>query len=184
MARRDGLRPQLDFPELIADVISELRVRGPLGVLNLTDEVRPVYIIGAREGSLEVTSVPVTFGSAAVFHGAVATPAANAVIVTTGALPAGDYDILAHIAAVALGTAVSAAPVLQHRNAADAATLATLLSVGVSAGAASVGPSAAMLPLIGYTLAINERLRVVNSADAVSSGVVTATIFAQRRIVP
>ena len=183
MARRDGLRPQVDFPQLIADVIDQLNVRGPLGVLNLSDEVRPVFIIGSRPGSLQVTSQPVAFPSASVFFGEAALPAANTIVVDTGVLPAGDYDVLAHISSHQQGAA-SLATQLQHRDAANAATLAVLLSAFVSAGAGTAGTGDVFLPLIGYTLAINERLRVITPASNAASGGVSATIFAQRRVSP
>lgn len=184
MARRDGTRPQVDFPQLIADVIDQLNVRGPLGVLDLSDQVIPAFIIGSRAGSLQVTVTPVNFASAAVFHGASTTPAANTVIVDTGALPAGDYDVLSHISSGANLVATAGVCILEHRNAANAATLATLLSVSIAQTSTAEGPNGSELPLIGYTLALNERLRVVSPAFNVNAGSISASIFAQRRVAP
>ena len=180
MAARDGLRPQIDFPQLIADVIRELNVRGPLGVLNLSDEVRPVFIIGSRSGALQVQAQPIAFPSSAVFFGEAFSPAANTVIVDTGALPPGDYDIFAQISAQMNSVGNGAIP-LQHRNAGNTATLATLLS---SMSIGTVAALTTVLPFMGYTLALNERLRVVSPPTNALSGAVSATIIAQRRVTP
>lgn len=85
-------------------------------------------------------------------------PAANAVQATTGTLAAGDYDfdiLLAVSDTVAVGKAL----VVEHRNAADSATLQNL-------GGCTPNGGAVQLALRRYTIAANERIRVVVGAVA------------------
>ncbi|HEY2936940.1 MAG TPA: hypothetical protein VGJ25_10085 [Gaiellaceae bacterium] len=104
-------------------------------------------LIKAREDTAAMTWVSaVTTASAAA-----------AVIADTGALAAGDYDFDVRIAG---GGVVAAGKVLllEHRNAANGATLQTLAMVGATEPLA--------LTLRRYTLALNERLRVIVGAVA------------------
>ena len=179
MAPRDGLRPQIDFPQLIADVIRDLNVRGPLGVLNLSDEVRPVFIIGAR--GLTVTSNAIAFTSADINFGDVTSPVAGTVVVDTGPLAAGTYDCLLQFSANMTIGGVS--PIrAEHRNAANSATLATLASLLMVSGVPSDGQ--VWTPLFGYEIALNERLRLVSPAFNSTGGGMAGSIWAHRRVVP
>ena len=179
MAQRDGLRPQIDFPQLIADVIRDLNVRGPLGVLNLSDEVRPVFIIGAR--GLTVTANLVDFDSSQVFSGDASLPVASTVVADTGQLVAGTYDLLLQLSSdIQVG---SNDPIrVQHRNSGNTATLATLLSLYCRGGAVSDGQS--FVPLIGYRIALNERIRILSPSTNATSGGCSGQIWAARRLVP
>lgn len=122
MAPRDPLAVQLDFPQLTADLIDQLRLTGTLGVLNFSDTVVPVYLVGDNGISFEIAEPAIA--TAQITDGTAANPAATAVIVDTGQLPAGIYDMQLYMA-----YAASAAPEgyleWQHRNAANVATLAT-----------------------------------------------------------
>lgn len=94
-------------------------------------------------------------------------PAANALQATTGALLAGDYDFDIHLCAsdtVAVGKGL----VVEHRNAADGATLFNL-------GAVPAG-GFMRIELRRYTIATNERIRVIagTAAGAASSMYVSA----------
>lgn len=96
-----------------------------------------------------------------------AAPSASAVQADTGALAAGDYDfdielLASDVAAVGKGL------VVEHRNAANAATLQTLGGCAV--------PGQVELHLRRYTMASNERLRVIagTAAGAASSMYVSA----------
>jgi hypothetical protein len=96
-----------------------------------------------------------------------AAPTANAVQADTGALVAGDYDFDIQLAAsdtVAVGKGL----VIEHRNAANAATLQNLGGIAPSGGA--------QFRLRRYTLATNERLRVIagTAAGAASSMYISA----------
>lgn len=96
-----------------------------------------------------------------------AAPAASAVQADTGALAAGDYDFTILLSA-ADTLLVGKGMVIEHRNAANAATLQTLGGV-VAGGSENV-------ELRRYTMALNERLRVIagTAAGAASSMYVSA----------
>jgi len=174
---RDPSKIQLDFPQLIADVIADLNLVGTVGLLDFAPTVLPVYIIGDRD--LTVDSVPVAFRSAEIFSGFNAAAGIAAVIADTGALPAGTYDIFAKINLAGSTAAVAHAEV-QHRNAANAATLAVLADVPttstVTSGNASILHS-------GYVLAGSERIRIQMLVAALSGGI-TGVIGARLRPVP
>jgi hypothetical protein len=100
--------------------------------------------------------------AAAASVGAIATaPGAAAVVVDTGALPAGDYTIDVELDAAAV-LAAGKALVVEHRNAANAATVKQL-------GGCSAGQSRT-LTIRRLTLAANERVRVVVGAVAFGAG--------------
>lgn len=181
MSPRDPERVQLDFPQLTADLIRQLNLTGTLGLLDFLTEVRPVYIVAQRAGALEVTTTPITFTSASIFDGDVALPAANTVIADTGALPSGIYDLLVQMEFQGRVNLNEGFVRLQHRNAANAATLATLARLTVTA---SVLMQSVVLPLIGYEIATNERVRVLSPNLALTQGGVTGTIFMQIRPTP
>ena len=84
--------------------------------------------------------------------GIVTAPAANAVIADTGALAAGDYDFLL-AGGVSDTVAVGKGLVVEHRNAANGATLFTLGSCGAEDGLE--------FWLIRYAIVLNERVRVI-----------------------
>lgn len=164
MAQRDASRVQLDFPQLTADIIAQLRLTGVVGLLDFLDQIRPVYIVAAREGALTVVASGPLYTSASIFSGSVVNPVALATIANTGPLAAGDYDIWANMNVV--GNIATTEPLsLEHRNAADNATLATLLQVSLAGGNLS-GNNA--LPVVGYTLAANERFRMTNRGGLVN----------------
>ena len=104
--------------------------------------------------------------SAQIVNGFDDGPLANAVNVDTGQLPAGTYDIFASISYNGTGVAQGHFE-LQHRNAANAATLAVLLDLAF-AGIANSGNLG--LSDVGYVIAANERLRVQVLASNFSGG--------------
>jgi len=162
MADRNANRPQLDFPQLTADIIRQLRLTGQIGLLEFSDQVAPVYIVAQREGALDlVTNLP-AFTSASMVDGSVFDPVAGTVIVDTGPLPAGTYDIFGSIRGTGVSLVTGATIELEHRNAANAATLAVLLNGTLTTG---TGFPTAALPLIGYVLALNERLRIITDTS-------------------
>lgn len=96
-----------------------------------------------------------------------AAPTASAVQATTGALVAGDYDFDIYLT-VSDTVAVGKGLVVEHRNAADGATLQTL--------GGCAGPGNQVIQLRRYTIATNERIRVIagTAAGAASSMYVSA----------
>lgn len=179
MAQRDASRIQLDFPKLTADIIAQLRLTGVVGLLEFLDEIRPVYIVASRLGALDVTTISTPFTSASIFDGTVLNAAAGAVILDTGPLPRGDYDIWANMNLV--GADPSEGPLaLEHRDAANAVTLATLLQGSVSINVSAPTPT---LPVIGYTIGLNERLRMINNGGLIN-GRIQGTLAALIRPTP
>lgn len=182
MPPRNPRSVQLDFPQLTADIIQELRLLGTIGLLDFKPEIQPVYIVSARGGSLDVISSQPVFTTAEIFSDQTANPAINAVLATTGALPAGDYDVKA-ICTWATTGAPAANPTFdfQHRDAADAVTLAR---VPFAAVLDTVSTTSGVL-VIDYatTLATNERLRW-QALTAIAVGNSGTVIMARRRLVP
>ncbi len=177
MAPRDPNKVQLDFPVLVADLIDQLSLTGAVGVMEFSDVVTPVFLIGSR-GITFGSELP-DFASSEVFFGSVVSAAANTVIADTGQLAAGTYDITAFMTKSASST-LSTPALLQHRNAADNATLATLASQPMSGIHDEV---IGVLPLMGYQIGLNERIRFINSTG-VSTGPQTCTIMATIRPTP
>lgn len=178
MAERNPDKPQLDFPQLTADLIEQLRLVGPVGLLDFLDAVQPVYIVAQREGALDIGLTPPVFASAEISFGDAVNPASGAVIATTGPLAAGNYDIFAEISANAL-IIVGGSLVVEHRNAADTVTLARLLYITL---AGTMFASQAFLPTVGYEISLNERLSI--AVTGIVSGVVAGMIAARLRPTP
>lgn len=177
MPPRDPSKTQLDNPALVADLIDQLRVLGTIGLLDFRPEVIPTFIVGSR--GLSVETRPTVFPSAGFFQDNVNSPAASTVLTTTGALPAGTFDVGGYISVNGSGT-IATFFALEHRNAADTATLAILLSTIVTAGAIARD---VMLPTIGIEIAVGERLRWLSPTVAFS-GQVLASIRVAIRPVP
>ncbi len=179
MPPRDPNIPQLDNPELVAALITQLEIIGGIGLLNFVPAVSPVFIVGSR--GLSISNDPPVYQSAQIFDGTAAAPVANTVVADSGALPAGDYDIWANIASAGSATAGTFAILaVEHRNAANAVTLATLLRLSITT--AGVSPFGS-LPQTGYRLALNERIRAITLIQTISGGV-AATIGVRIRPTP
>lgn len=101
-----------------------------------------------------------------------AAPAANALLATTGALPAGLYDFQIHL--VCSDTpAPGRGIVVEHRNAADAATLKDL--------GGATPETTVDLVIKNYRLALNERIRVIaGTAAAIAASMYVSAIGYQR----
>ena len=180
MAQRDASLPQLDFPELVADIISNLRLTGQLGLLNYSDTVIPVDLVSTSR-PFEISVVGPSFPSAGALSGSNKLPVANTVVLDTGQLPAGTYDICAHIQITGRVAAGSAFYRLEHRNAANSATLAELITGTISAVDEVVDTT---LPIMGCDIAANERLRVLSPDNVMGVGAISANLFFQKRPTP
>lgn len=179
MAQRDASAVQLDFPELTADIIAALRLTGTLGLFNMSDTVIPVISVGnVRPQTFSFT--PVIFESSEVVFGQAIDPLANVVLADTGSLAAGTYDIQGSLSYHGNSTAVGTAMVIEHRDAANAVTLATLLSL--SSTTIKLAQSI-VLPLMGYVIGLNERLRVKSPGD-ITTGGFSGVIFRSLRPTP
>ena len=182
MGQRDASRVQLDFPELVADIIRQLSLTGTLGLLEFSDQVTPVYIVAQRAGALAFSADLPVFQSPEITSGTAQNPVANAIIGDTGLLAAGDYDIWGGISISGNYVGPPHGPIaLQHRNAANAVTLANLLQVTLSTNLTNVNGD--QLRLTGYRIALNERLRFQNLGGNFTGGVHTV-IAARLRPTP
>lgn len=110
----------------------------------------------------ESSAGPTAAGAWAYAAGSSAAPAGSAVIADSGALAAGTYDVYVEMAAQDI-TAVGRGMIVEHRNAANAATLKQL--GGCSA------PDSHMVSIARVVVALNERIRVIAgpAAGAASS---------------
>lgn len=178
MAERNANFVQTDFPELVADIIRQLRLTGTVGLLGFSDQIVPVYIAAQREGALAIELSPVVYTSPTIFSGTASSPAAGTVIVDTGQLPVGDYDVFANLNHAGASTSDSNIA-LEHRNAGNSATLANLLLGAITGGAQ---PLTMTLQNMGYRLALDERLRII--VGGLFAGPVSGVIGAIRRPTP
>jgi len=175
MAESDPTIPQVVDPERTVDLTRLLKIRGPLGVLNVLDTIIPVVNMGdvvTRSINIQQPS----FRTTDIFGGAFYTgAAADTILADTGALAEGDYDMI-----ISMTSRSSAA--LQHfnieiRNAANTANLAIWSHSMRMLSADSIAHTLTL----ALVLAVNERVRVlqrVANAPGESSAVV---IFARRR---
>lgn len=90
--------------------------------------------------------------------GRVAVLGIGAVLADTGPLPAGVYDVKVHLA-VSDAIIAGAGAFIEHRNAANAATLKDL-------GGQVAGGGSGVFRFENYRLALNERIRVVGGPVA------------------
>lgn len=178
MPPRDPSKIQLDFPLLTADLIEQLNLIGTIGLLDFAPTVIPVYIIGDRD--LSVDAVAPAWTSAQIVEGFDTDPGFVDTIVDTGQLPAGTYDIFGAIGTKATGAAASRIE-LQHRNAANSATVQILLSMPFTT---TPSDTHATLAPMGYVIAANERLRVALPGSVNSTGPVSAVIGFRIRPIP
>lgn len=143
-------------------------VSGPLTDVQLRASAVPVSG-PLTDAQLRATAVPVSMSSGGAYTAVGASnvaPAANAVQADTGALPAGTYDFII-VLMVSDTVAVGKGLIVEHRNAANGATLAVL--GGVSA-------PESITYTTRLTLALNERVRVIvgTVAGAASSRYVSS----------
>jgi len=175
MPERDPSKPQLNFPELVRDLIADLNIIGQVGLLDFVPAVNPVFIVGSR--GLTITSQPPVFASAEIFSGRTVQPGALAVIADTGQVLAGTFDIICYMMFAAC--TVVGSMQLQHRNAANSATLAAW-DFGLHDSRGSYNPT----PLVfSLDFAVNERLRFINITDQTNvEAQISAVIMASRRV--
>lgn len=179
MPPRDPNKPQLDFPQLIADLIAQLQLQGPIGLLDFNDSVQPTVLVAIRDG-VSFTLASPAFTSAGIFSDIAVAPVIGTVFADTGPLPAGTYDVKAGWSMSNDQNSTNFE--LQHRNAANAANLATWphqLQGNVIFTQMSFPIS------FGYELGANERLRfeTLNQNASVGSQF-NAWIMAQIRPAP
>ncbi len=172
MAERGaGDIPQVIDEAFVDEMIRDLQVVGRLGVLNVSDGIVPVYLLGQRT-AFQVEVQNPFFATGEFFTaGAQVNPAANTVLADTTALPVGVYDLIVEFTMTGGGVRF----LVQHRNAANAVTLTEWQAfVGVN------GPMYYRW-VLGFQLAASERLRVLNSAAPGAGITAYASIAAKIR---
>jgi len=175
---QDATVPQVNDAELEVGLIRALSVVGQIGKLRVLDIVIPTISLGdVIQPTVEVRSP--SYRSTDVFSAGVQiAPAAGAVLADTTGLAEGIYDVQYYLTTT--DTAGTRLLALEHRNAANTATLATWEFIVYDA-LGNVSRPWVLNPL-AYEIAANERLRIVVGAVAIAAGVpAVATIFARRR---
>lgn len=122
MSPRDPSVTQSDAPQLLADLIRELQLVGrPIGLLDFSDSIQPVFIIGSR-GLTVVSEQPVYTDGEQLNFKQVGV-AINEVLLDTGPLAAGVFDIIASISQQNATNLVGNTLDLRHMNAANTVIL-------------------------------------------------------------
>jgi len=164
---------QLDFPQLTSDLINELRLTGTIGLLNFLPEVRPTFIIGSR--GLSFLQEETVYLASEIFQLELNNPASALPMADTGPLPAGDYDVKAWMdTAQSAGSPTSVQ--LDHRNAADTATLSSWFGHTV--------PNTTLSQHFAFSIRLAEDERLRFSSFVAFTGRTGSTIMIKRRVVP
>lgn len=161
----------LGFPGLFTDLGIQAVPAGPQFWLG--DTILPVSLVNSQI-TLAAEAVPVLYNRAEIFDGQATAPAVGTVIADTGALTAGDYDVLLWITQAI--TAAQNQMNFEHRDAANAANIWLHLPI-IGDGTTSQLLNAAF----SVTLLADERLRVVAGNTMAAGEKASATIFAKRR---
>jgi len=169
VAERTAIIPQSHDPVFVDDLIRQLRIEGKLGVLNVSDTIVPIYLLG-QTTQLAFTVQDPFYAAGQVFtEGEQTNPAAAFVLADTTALPAGTYDIvLTGMLTLAAGLRFD----FQHRNAANAANINEWVF-------RTAGESVRYR--LSLAIAENERFRVLNQATPGAGEIVQWSIEAKVR---
>lgn len=167
MAQRNDLIPQSLDDDAVVDIIRDLQVAGTLGVLNVSDGIVPVYLLGQRTAFAFEVQTP-SFDAAEWFSVGELTNPGSTVLADTGQLVAGTYDVQIIVESSAAGSMR-----FEHRNAANAADVnAQFISTNVGGGS---------VWSLALTALANERFRVFNIAAPGAGVLVQASVLAARR---
>lgn len=168
--------PQAVDPEVLVDLTRLLRIRGPLGVLNVLDTIVPVVSLGDVV-TRTVTVLQPAFRSTDVFsNGQQVNQAINTILADTGPLPEGVYDVLVQMASDSSTALASIA--MEHRDAANAVNLAIWDHIlQMPTADTRIWPPYTF----AYELALNERLRLRQTVAGTAARVFEGVIFARIR---
>jgi len=123
MALIDPNKPQSTDEQLTNELISDLRVRGPFGRLDVGDVVLPIYALDLSDRVRSaVAGYPVIGRTISVSSLTVGPSAANITVTDTGQLAAGTYDLLIRLMIVQDGLGIVNG-LIQHRDAANGASI-------------------------------------------------------------
>lgn len=163
--------PIVTDADALLNFINALGLQGNVPAMRGVPLVLPVAVVAnpvAQSIILSGALTPPSFQSAGTLNFAVTAPAANTVLLDTGQLAAGTYDIAAYITGTGFSTATAGKQIaLEHRDAANAVTLAVLLGLATAGAAQS---NQVQRPITGYVIALDERLRIISPDEVVQSG--------------
>lgn len=183
MPPRNPATTQVDFPQLVADMIGQLNIRGTVGLLDFVPAIQPVYIAAQREGALTLETAPVVFGTAEIFSDETVAPTVAEVLADTGPLPAGKYDCIVDSRLISGASGVIQSNCqFQHRNAGNTANLWSMDLAFYSHGA--VGQTNGRQTTFAIEISDDERLRFQNLIGIAAGVIYDTVIFARRRVVP
>lgn len=176
MAPRNPAIVQSDAPQLVSDLIKELQLIGPgVGLLGFSDQIAPVFIIGAR-GVVFEAQEPV-FAPAEVFSVIELGIVGGTDILDTGQLEAGNFDVICSFAIAGSSSGVQALNLVQ-RNAGNTANVARWPAMMV--GSSTLG-LASQTPL-KFSIRVLENERFIVEADVTDVGAtVSAWLMVRRR---
>jgi len=169
--RKPGTDPQVTDDDFVDDMIRDLKVVGRLGVLDVSDKIVPIYLLGQRTAFKLSVQQP-SYNVAEIFSGGLLlNPGAGTVIADTTALAIGTYDFIVDLTTVAANVSME----IQWRDTANVADINNwtirLANAGMTAYRWTMAIS--VLPL--------ERLRVVNTAAPGAGISIQASIAATLR---
>ena len=93
MAEFDGNRAQINDPDLITEIVRLLTIRGRLGELNVSDEIRLNLLVGSAGFVKSLTFQPAFDFATFVSNGVQTNAAASTVHALSATLPPGDHDV-------------------------------------------------------------------------------------------
>ncbi len=183
--------PLIVDPELAAEVVRQFNLKGALAPFNLTEDVVPIFDIGTLVRAVDPTVVTTTDGSQGLRVGTltgqaiqVRTPPLLDTLVVDGGFSinpgagvlladGGPQSVTEKYYKITISCNVAHDFVIEWRNAADAANLATW-SVLVG------GPSSSVFTFETFVqpTAANERIRVVNGRALVGTAAATVSVSA------
>jgi len=168
MAVKNPNVPQVNDPQLEADLLRVLRIKGPLGVLNVLDAIVPTVLMGTvRPFDFQVLQP--TFSPGNIFSSQNTNAGVNTVLVDTGALPAGTYDCVFNANVINLGSPAGYLG-MQHRNASNAATLSELSAAFGGTNATNFNQ------VMSIVVAANERFRWITDTVSAPTGQIASLI--------
>lgn len=170
--------PQVNDPELVANLIRLLQVRGPLGVMGVLDTVVPVVDMGQVVTPNINVRAPFFATADAHSNGIFTAAAINTIHADTGDLPAGTYD-LRFLVTGADAANRNQSLQLQHRNAANTSNREVWEHLISHNNNRDLTP--AYVYSLSYVLEQDERLRILNTIAMPANSVSYAQIFAHLR---
>lgn len=168
MGHRNPFVPQVNDPELEADLIRLLSIVGALGTLNVVDTVVPTVSLGSIADEIDNRS-PVFLDTDIHSEGVKTAPTASLLLADTGQLNTGIYDI--SIALSSTEVAVDNTLNIEHRNAANTGTVRQWTVVH--------GRDNSLIFTFNMAMSFtqNERLTVRNQVAGTAARVYSAVIF-------